>query len=42
MATLAQGEETKVYNYRQAAGFRARLSVNFGHSPLVEHERIVR
>lgn len=42
MATLAQGEETRVYNYSQAVGLRHRILVNGGHSPLVEHERIVR
>jgi GxxExxY protein len=32
----------QVHNYLKASGKKAGLLVNFGHYPLLEHERIVR
>jgi GxxExxY protein len=31
----------QLHNYLRATGFRLGLLVNFGHSPLLQHERIV-
>lgn len=32
----------QVHNYLKGTGYRLGLLVNFGHYPLVEHERIIR
>lgn len=32
----------QVHNYLKATGYKLGLLINFGHHPLVEHERIVR
>jgi GxxExxY protein len=42
VSELADEHPTQVYNYLKATGHRVGLLVNFGHFPLVEHERIVR
>ena len=51
MPEFIHGEETyaltdehraQVQNNLKATGLRVGLLVNFGHYPLVEHERIVR
>ena len=39
---LADEHRAQVHNYLKATGLRIGLLVNFGHHPLVEHERIVR
>jgi GxxExxY protein len=39
---LADEHRAQVHNYLKATGLRVGLLVNFGHYPLVEHERIVR
>ena len=39
---LADEHRAQVHNYLKATGLRVGLLVNFGHFPLVEHERIVR
>lgn len=39
---LADEHRAQVHNYLKATGLRVSLLVNFGHYPLVEHERIVR
>ena len=39
---LADEHRAQVHNYLKATGFTLALLVNFGHYPLLEHERIVR
>ena len=39
---LTDEHRAQVHNYLKATGLRVGLLVNFGHYPLVEHERIVR
>jgi len=39
---LGDEHRAQVHNYLRATGLRVGLLVNFGHYPLVEHERIVR
>jgi len=39
---LADEHRAQVHNYLRATRLRVGLLVNFGHYPLVEHERIVR
>lgn len=39
---LADEHRAQVHNYLKATGCRVGQLVNFGHFPLVEHERIVR
>lgn len=39
---LADEHRAQVHNYLRATGLRVGLLVNFGHYPLIEHERIVR
>jgi GxxExxY protein len=38
---LADEHRAQLHNYLKATGCRVGLLVNFGHYPLVEHERIV-
>lgn len=42
VAALADEHRAQVHNYLKASGLRVGLLVNFGHFPLIEHERIVR
>lgn len=42
VSKLADEHRAQVHNYLKASGLRVGLLVNFGHFPLVEHERIVR
>ena len=42
VTNLADEHRAQVHNYLKATGLRVGLLVNFGHFPLVEHERIVR
>lgn len=42
VSNLADEHRARVHNYLKATGLRVGLLVNFGHYPLVEHERIVR
>lgn len=42
VSKLADEHRAQVHNYLKATGVRVGLLVNFGHYPLVEHERIVR
>ena len=42
VSKLADEHRAQVHNYLKATGLRIGLLVNFGHYPLVEHERIVR
>jgi GxxExxY protein len=39
---LCDEHRAQVHNYLKAAGHKLGLLVNFGHSPKVEYERIVR
>lgn len=39
---LADEHRAQVHNYLRATGLRVGLLVNFGHHPLIQHERIVR
>ena len=41
VSRLADEHRAQVHNYLKATGYRVGLLVNFGHHPLVEHERIV-
>jgi GxxExxY protein len=42
VSRLADEHRAQVHNYLKATGFKLALLVNFGHLPLLEHERIVR
>lgn len=42
VTNLGDEHRAQVHNYLKATGLRVGLLVNFGHFPLVEHERIVR
>lgn len=42
VSKLADEHRAQVQNYLKATGLRVGLLVNFGHYPLIEHERIVR
>ena len=42
VSKLTDEHRAQVHNYLRATGFRLGLLVNFGHSPKVEWERIVR
>jgi GxxExxY protein len=42
VSKLADEHRAQVHNYLKATGLRVGLLVNFGHHPLIEHERIVR
>jgi GxxExxY protein len=39
---LTDEHRAQVHNYLKATGLRLGLLVNFGHHPLLEHDRIVR
>ena len=39
---LTDAHRAQVHNYLKATGLRLALLVNFGHHPMLEHERIVR
>jgi GxxExxY protein len=41
VAKLADEHRAQLHNYLHATGLRVGLLVNFGHCPLVQHERIV-
>ena len=38
---LTDAHRAQVHNYLKATGLRLALLVNFGHYPMLEHERIV-
>lgn len=42
VSKLADEHGAQVHNYLKATGLRVGLLVNFGHHPLIEHERIIR
>jgi GxxExxY protein len=42
VAELSNENRAQLHNYLKATGHRLGLLVNFGHYPLLEHERIVR
>ena len=42
VSKLADEHRAQLHNYLKATGLRVGMLVNFGHFPLVEHERIVR
>ena len=42
VSQLADEHRAQLHNYLKATGYRLGLLVNFGHYPLLEHERIVR
>jgi GxxExxY protein len=42
VSKLAGEHRAQLHNYLKATGLRVGLLVNFGHHPLIEHERIVR
>lgn len=42
VSQLAPEHRAQVHNYLKATGYKLGLLVNFGHSPKVEYERIVR
>lgn len=42
VSAVTDEHRAQVHNYLKATGLRVALLVNFGHYPLVEHERIVR
>ncbi len=39
---LADEHRAQVHNYLKATGYRLGMLINFGHYPLLEHERVVR
>lgn len=41
VSKLTDEHRAQLHNYLRATGLRVGLLVNFGHFPLVEHERIV-
>ena len=42
VSNLADEHRAQVHNYLKATGCRVGLLINFGHYPLIEHERVVR
>jgi GxxExxY protein len=42
VAQLDEIHRAQVHNYLKSTGYRLGLLVNFGHHPLLQHERIVR
>lgn len=42
VTALTDEHRAQVHNYLKATGRRVGLLVNFGHYPLIEHERIIR
>ena len=42
VSKLADEHRAQLHNYLKATGLKVGLLVNFGHYPLVEHDRIVR
>ncbi len=42
VSNLTDEHRAQVHNYLKASGLRVALLVNFGHHPLVQHERIIR
>ncbi len=42
VSMLANEHRAQIHNYLKATGYRLGLLVNFGHSPKVEYERVVR
>jgi GxxExxY protein len=42
VSELHDNHRAQVHNYLKATGLRLGLLVNFGHHPLLEHERIIR
>jgi GxxExxY protein len=42
VSNLTDEHRAQVHNHLKATGLRVGLLVNFGHFPLIEHERIVR
>lgn len=42
ISALGDIHRAQVHNYLKSTGYQLGLLVNFGHHPLLEHERIVR
>lgn len=42
VSTLDDIHRAQVHNYLKSTGYKLGLLINFGHHPLLEHERIVR
>lgn len=42
VSALDDIHRAQVYNYLKSTGFKLGLLINFGHHPLLEHERVVR
>jgi GxxExxY protein len=42
LSALNNEHRAQVHNYLKATGMKVGLLVNFGHYPMLEHERIVR
>jgi GxxExxY protein len=42
VSQLDEIHRAQVHNYLKSTGYRLGLLINFGHHPLLQHERIVR
>ena len=41
LSHLAEEHEAQVLNYLKASGYRLGMLINFGHHPLLEHQRLI-